>query len=118
MIIAPIAAPAATGDDANKVFTVVQQKPQFPGDINKWLAEHLEYPEEAKEANIQGTVFVSFIVERDGGITDVKVLRGVNSALNDEAIKKISSMPRWSPGQQNGHAVRVQYMVPVHFVLR
>src|SRR6185312_15253815 len=118
MIIAPIAAPAATGDDANKVFTVVQQKPQFPGDINKWLADRLEYPEEAKEANIQGTVFVAFIVERDGSITDVKILRGVNSALNGEALKKISSMPRWSPGQQNGHAVRVQYMVPVHFVLR
>jgi protein TonB len=118
MIIAPIAAPSALGDDANKVFTIVQQKPQFPGDINKWLAEHIDYPEQAKEANIQGTVYVSFVVERDGSISSVTVLRGVETHLNNEAVKKVSGMPKWAPGQQNGHAVRVQYMLPVHFVLR
>lgn len=119
MIIAPIPTTNnAIGDDANKIFTIVQQKPAFPGDINKWLSEHIEYPEQAKEANIQGTVWVSFVVERDGSISSVTILRGVNQLLNNEATKKVSSMPRWTPGQQNGHAVRVQYTLPVRFVLR
>lgn len=118
MIIAPITTNNAIGDDANKVFTIVQQKPQFPGDVNKWLADHIEYPEQAKEANIQGTVYVSFVVEKDGSISSVTVLRGPNPSLNNEAKTKVASMPKWSPGQQNGHAVRVQYMLPVHFILR
>lgn len=118
MIIAPIQTTAAIGDDPNKVFTIVQQKPAFPGDVNKWLADHIDYPEQAKDANIQGTVYVSFVVEKDGSVSGVTVLRGPNSYLNEEAKNKVSSMPKWSPGQQNGHAVRVQYMLPVHFVLR
>jgi periplasmic protein TonB len=118
MIIAPLPTNNAIGDDLNKVFTIVQQKPAFPGDINKYLADHIEYPEQAKDANIQGTVYVSFIVERDGSVTQVSILRGVNNYLNDEAKRVISTMPKWSPGQQNGHAVRVQYMVPIHFILR
>ncbi|HTB31124.1 MAG TPA: energy transducer TonB [Bacteroidia bacterium] len=118
MIIAPITPPSALGDDENKVFTIVQQKPAFPGDINKWLADHIDYPEQAKDANIQGTVYVSFVVERDGSVSGVTVLRGVNTYLDNEAKKKVSSMPKWTPGQQNGHSVRVQYMLPVHFILR
>jgi protein TonB len=118
MIIAPIAAPAAIGDDPNKVWTFVQQKPQFPGDIYKYLQEHIEYPEEAKETNIQGIVYVSFIVEKDGSITSVSILRGVNTLLNQEAVRVVSHMPKWTPGQQNGHGVRVNYMLPIHFVLQ
>ena len=118
MIIAPITAPSAIGDDLNKVFTIVQQKPAFPGDINKWLYDHINYPEQAKDANIQGIVYMSFIVERDGSVTGVSVLRGVNGYLDNEAKRVISVMPKWTPGQQNGHAVRVQYMVPIRFILR
>jgi periplasmic protein TonB len=117
-IIAPIVSSNVIGDDANKVFTIVQQKPAFPGDINKWLGEHINYPEQAKDANISGTVYMSFVVEKDGSVSGVSVLRGVNSYLNDEAKRVISVMPKWTPGQQNGHTVRVQYMVPIHFVLR
>ncbi len=118
MIIQPIAAPSTIGDDVDKIFTIVQQQPKFPGDINKWLYDHMEYPEQAKDANIQGTVFMSFVVERDGSVTAIKVLRGVNNYLDNEAKRVINEMPKWSPGQQNGHAVRVQYMVPIHFILR
>ncbi|HTA26267.1 MAG TPA: energy transducer TonB [Bacteroidia bacterium] len=118
MIIAPIQAPAALGDDADKVFMVVQQQPKFPGDINKWLADHIDYPEQAKDANIQGTVFVSFIVEKDGSVSAVKILRSVNSYLDNEALNVIKKMPKWTAGQQNGHAVRVSYNVPIRFVLR
>lgn len=118
MIIQPIAPPSALGDDADKVFMIVQQQPKFPGDINKWLSDHIDYPEQAKDANIQGTVFVSFIVEKDGGVSGVKILRGVNSYLDNEALRVITKMPKWSPGQQNGHSVRVQYNVPIRFVLR
>jgi protein TonB len=117
-IIAPIAAPSALGDDANKIFMVVQQQPKFAGDIHRWLWEHIDYPEQAKDANIQGTVYMSFVVEKDGSISDVKILRGVNTYLDNEAKRVISSMPRWSPGQQNGHPVRVQYMLPVQYILR
>jgi periplasmic protein TonB len=118
MVIQPIAAPSAIGDDADKVFTIVQQMPKFPGDINKYLADHIEYPEQAKDANIQGTVFISFVVEKDGSVTAIKVLRGVNNYLDNEAKRVINGMPKWSPGEQNGHSVRVQYMVPIHFILR
>jgi protein TonB len=117
-VIIPIQTNNAIGDDANKVFTIVQQKPAFPGDVNKWLAEHIEYPEQAKDANIQGTAYISFVVEKDGSISSVTVLRAPNPSLGEEAKSKVQSMPKWSPGMQNGHAVRVQYMLPVHFILR
>jgi protein TonB len=84
----------------------------------KWLADHTNYPEQAKDMNIQGTVWVNFVVEKDGSITAVSLLRGVNSYLDAEALKEVAKMPKWTPGQQNGHAVRVQYRVPFKFVLR
>lgn len=117
MIMAPIAAPAATGEDLNKIWTFVQQKPVFPGDIYKYLQDHIEYPEQAREAGIQGTVYVSFVVERDGSISQVSILRGVNSDLNEEAMRVVSHMPKFTPGQQNGHAVRVTFMLPIKFTL-
>lgn len=107
-----------TAPDPDKVYTIVQQKPNFPGDINKYLSDNIRYPDDAKKNNIQGTVYVSFIIEKDGSVSGVKVARGINGGgLDNEAIRAVSAMPKWTPGQQNGHTVRVQYMVPIHFRL-
>jgi len=105
--------------DTSKAYSVVQSKPLFQGDINQYLAKNIIYPKDAKTNNIQGTVYISFIIEKDGSISTVTVLRGVQGgrSLENEAIRVISGMPKWIPGQQNGHAVRVQYMIPIHFRL-
>jgi protein TonB len=108
---------AQATDETNQVFTIVQHKPVFPGDINKWLGENIKYPDDAKKNNIQGTVYVEFIVEKDGSTSNVKVLRGVNKLLDDESVRVMSTMPKWTPGEQNGHSVRVEYMVPIKFTL-
>ncbi|HSY75576.1 MAG TPA: energy transducer TonB [Bacteroidia bacterium] len=118
-LLAPQATNTAIGDDANKVFLVVQQMPAFPGDVNKYLADHINYPEVEKEAQITGTVYINFVVEKDGSISNVKVLKGVpgGPGLDKEAVKVISAMPKWSVGMQNGHPVRVSYNIPIRFVL-
>ncbi|HTA26410.1 MAG TPA: energy transducer TonB, partial [Bacteroidia bacterium] len=102
----------------DKVFTIVQQQPKFPGDINKWLVDNIQYPQQAKMDNVQGTVYISFIVEEDGSVSNVKVLRGVDSYLDNEGVRVVSMMPKWSPGMQNNQAVRVQYNLPIRFTLR
>lgn len=102
------------------VYTVVEQMPEFPGRepaMFKYLAESFKYPESAVEDGIQGKVFVQFIVERDGSITDVKVLRGAHPLLDREAVRVISSMPLWKPGKQNAEPVRVRYNLPINCVL-
>lgn len=105
----------------NKVFDVVEQMPSFPGGMGalmSWLGSNIRYPVVAQENGIQGRVIVSFVVERDGSITDVRVARGVDPSLDREAARVVSSMPRWNPGKQNGQAVRVKYTVPVSFRLQ
>ena len=111
--------PAATAED--QVFMVVEQMPQFPGGqeaLMKFLAQNLRYPEEARKAAIQGRVIASFVVRKDGSLTDIEVMRGVNPSLDDEAIRVIKSMPKWEPGKQRGQAVSVKYTVPVTFRLQ
>jgi len=107
----------SSSKDADKVYTTVQTKPQFPGDINKYLADHISYPEDAKKNNVQGTVYISFVVEKDGSVSGVTALRKVNPSLDAEAISVISSSPKWKPGMQDGMPVRVQYTVPVQYTL-
>jgi len=96
---------------------LLQVQPKFPGNINMWLASNIVYPEQARDANIHGTVFMSFIVERDGSVDSIKVIGGVNNYLDDEAKRVIGEMPKWSPGKKNGQTVRVKYMLPIHFIL-
>ena len=106
---------------ANKVFDVVEQMPSFPGGneaLMKFLQENVKYPVVAQENGVQGRVVVSFVVERDGSITDVKVVRSVDPSLDKEATRVVKSMPHWIPGKQNGAAVRVKYNVPVSFRLQ
>lgn len=105
-----------TGDD--DIFQIVEDVPTFPfGDVSKWIAKNVKYPQIAAENNIQGKVFMNFVIEKDGSITDVKVLRGVDPTLDKEAIRVIKSMPKWKPGKQRGKPVRVSFNLPITFTL-
>ena len=107
--------------EETKIFTVVEQMPMFPGGdgaLMGYLRDNIHYPTVAAENGVQGRVVVGFVVERDGSITDVKILRGVDPSLDREAMRVVKSMPRWNPGKQNGSAVRVKYQVPVSFRLQ
>lgn len=108
-------------EEANKVFDIVEQQPMFPGGpaaLMKYLSEHTKYPVVAQENGVQGRVTVQFVVEKDGSISDVHVLRGVDPSLDKEAVRVVKSLPRWTPGKQNGITVRVNYRVPVLFRLQ
>jgi protein TonB len=101
-----------------RIYEVVEQMPSFPGGqgaLMQYLANNIKYPVVAQENGVQGRVVVSFVVERDGSITDVQVVRSVDPSLDREAQRVVRSMPKWIPGKQNGQAVRVKYNVPVSF---
>ncbi len=105
----------------DKIFTVVEQNPEFPGGIaefQKYLSKNIQYPSLAKEAGISGTVYATFVVGKDGSINDVKILRGIGGGCDEEAVKKLKKMPKWSPGKQRGKPVKVQFNVPVRFTLQ
>lgn len=105
----------------NKVFDVVEVMPSFPGGqsaLMQYLNSNIKYPVVAQENGVQGRVVVSFVVEKDGSITDVRVVRSVDPSLDREATRVVKSMPHWIPGKQNGSAVRVKYNVPVSFKLQ
>ncbi|MDO9557523.1 MAG: energy transducer TonB [Coriobacteriia bacterium] len=103
-------------------FMFVEEKPKFQGgdenNFTKWVAERLVYPEIAKENGVQGRVYLSFRVNTDGSVSDVKVLRGVDPSLDKEAVRVVSMSPKWTPGRQRNKAVRVIYQFPVIFQLR
>ncbi len=104
-----------------EIFTVVEEQPAYPGGdaaFMKYLQDNIKYPEEAKELGIQGRVFVTFVVEVDGSITDVRVLRGIGGGCDEEAIRVVRNMPKWVPGKQRGVPVRVQFNLPVKFTLQ
>lgn len=105
-----------------EVFLVVEEMPSFgSGDANgfrTWVSQNMKYPEVAAENGIQGRVFVQFVVEADGRLTNVRVIRGVDPALDKEAIRVIESSPKWNPGKQRGKPVRVSYTFPITFVLQ
>jgi len=102
------------------IFTVVEDQPEFPGGEEarqRFLEDNLRYPTMAREAGIQGTVFVTFVVETDGSVTDVRVLRGIGGGCDEEAVRVVQMMPRWEPGRQRGQPVRVQFNMPIRFRL-
>jgi protein TonB len=116
-----IAAPEPPKEEETKVFDVVEQMPSFPGGpsaLFEFLSKNIKYPAVAEENGVQGRVIVTFVVERDGSITDVRVVKSVDPSLDKEAQRVVKSMPRWIPGKQNGSAVRVKYTVPVTFKLQ
>lgn len=104
--------------EENKVYDVVEQQPTFNGNINSWLASNLKYPPVAAENGIEGRVIVQFVVGKDGSIHSAQVVRGVDSALDKEALRVVNSMPKWVPGKQNGQSVNCKFTLPVVFRLQ
>ena len=116
-----IAEPEPVKEEETKVFDVVEQMPSVPGgqgELMAFLSKNIKYPVVAEENGVQGRVVVTFVVEKDGSITDVRVVKSVDPSLDKEAQRVVKSMPKWIPGKQNGSAVRVKYTVPVTFRLQ
>jgi periplasmic protein TonB len=123
-----VTAPIATikentkiSEDADAPFVIVEQMPQFPGgekEMMKFIYDNLKYPIIAQEMGISGTVIVNFVIDREGQITNMKVSRSIGGGCDEEAIRVLGKMPRWSPGRQGGKTVRVSYTVPFKFLLQ
>jgi len=108
-------------EEDNVVFVIVENKPEFPGGdaaLMKYIAENIKYPVIAQENGIQGRVICQFVVNKDGSIVDINVVRSVDPSLDKEAIRVIKSMPNWKPGKQRGKAVRVKFTLPIVFRLQ
>jgi len=107
--------------EEEQIFTIVEQMPTFPGgeaELFKYLGKSIKYPQMAQDAGIQGVVFVTFLVDKDGGVKNVKVLRGIGGGCDQEAIRVVKKMPKWKPGRQRGKSVKVQYNLPIKFTLK
>ena len=118
---APVATENVVTEEEETPFVIVEQMPDFPGgqgELLKFISDNIRYPVMAQENGIQGTVFVSFVVDRNGKVTRVQVSRGVNPALDKEAARVVAAMPDWSQGRQGGRAVSVSYTVPIKFRLQ
>lgn len=106
--------------DTDSIYNVVEVMPEFPGGMSQmatYLSENIKYPEEAKEKEISGRVFISFVIEKDGSVSNVKVARGIGKECDDEAVRVVKAMPKWKPGLMKGKPVRVNYLLPVNFKL-
>ena len=107
-------------EEAQQIFTIVENQPEPEGGMTafyKYVGENLKYPNLARRNNIEGRVFVKFVVERDGSLTDVQVLKGIGGGCDEEAVRVIQSAPKWKPGKQRGRPVRVQMILPIVFKL-
>ena len=103
-----------------EIFQIVEEMPSYPGGekaLLEYVAKNIKYPQIARETGIQGRVFVGFVVEPDGSVSNVKILRGIGGGCDEEAMRVIKSLPKWKPGKQRGKAVRVSYQIPVVFKL-
>ena len=107
-------------DEKQKTYIVVENQPRFPGGEEarmQYLSENIDYPQKAQDEGIEGTVYVTFIVEADGSVTNAKVLRGIGGGCDEEAIQVVENMPKWNPGKQRGEPVRVRFNMPIRFTL-
>ena len=105
-------------DDEDNVFIVVDQMPSFKGNVNQWLSQNITYPAEAAEKRIEGRVIAKFIVEKDGSISNVQVVRSVHPLLDKQAVDVLMRMPKWNPGKNNGQPARIWFTLPVNFRLQ
>lgn len=104
-----------------EIFTIVEEMPSFPGGEAKlfeYLGKNIKYPQIAKEAGISGIVYVTFVVDSNGNITEVQVLRGIGGGCDEEATRVVKNMPKWQPGKQRGKPVKVRYNLPIRFSLK
>ena len=103
-----------------EIFLVVENEPEFPGgedSLYAYIARNIKYPEAAKKEKIEGRVFVTFVIEKDGQVSSAKILRDIGGGCGEEAIRVVKSMPKWKPGTQRGKPVRFQFNLPVSFLL-
>lgn len=109
------------GEEDAEVFVIVEDMPEFPGGelaLRKWIANNIKYPVIAAENGIQGKVYVQFVVDKDGSISNARIARGVDPSLDQEALRVVNNLPKWKPGMQRGKPVRVSYTVPINFQLQ
>lgn len=119
--ITPVKIEQEEEEEEQQIFTVVENDPEFPGGMEalyKYLRDNIKYPQLARDNNITGRVYVTFVVERDGSIANPRVLKDIGGGCGAEAIRVVKSMPKWNPGKQRGKAVRVQFNLPVSFNLQ
>lgn len=105
----------------DQIFDVVEQMPEYPGGMQalfEFLKENIKYPEDAQKQKVEGRVLAKFVVETDGSISNIEVVKHAFPSLDAEAVRVIQAMPKWSPGKQKGQAVRVKYVVPINFNLK
>ena len=122
-VIEEYVAPEVVEEEVSEteIFQIVEEMPSFPGGEGKlmeYVAKNIKYPQIARETGIQGRVFVGFVVEPDGSISNVKLLRGIGGGCDEEAMRVIKSLPKWKPGKQRGKPVRVSSQIPVFFKLQ
>lgn len=106
--------------NTEQIFQVVEENPEFPGGLEAlrhFFQKNIQYPASAKEAGAHGKVFLNFVVEKDGSLTDIKLLKGLGFGCDEEALRVMQLMPKWNPGKQSGEAVRVKYNLPIQFSL-
>jgi protein TonB len=107
-------------DDSNKVFLVVEQPPEFEGGLEamyKFISKNMKYPASARRMNIEGSVFVGFVVDADGKISEAAIIKGISADCDKEALRVVQMMPKWRPGKQSGRPVRVKFVLPIKFKL-
>jgi len=112
--------PVSIAPVTEEAYTFVEQMPEYIGgesELRNFLINSVKYPDEAKKKGIQGKIFVSFVVAKDGSVTEAKIVRGVDPLLDAEALRVVNAMPKWVPGKQNGKDVPVQFTVPIKFEL-
>jgi protein TonB len=115
-----VIADAPVVEKADEIFDVVENAPEFPGGMeawNKYLSSNLKYPTQARRMGVEGTVYVVFVVNTDGSIQDVELLRGIGGGCDEEALRVVSNAPKWTPGKQRGRPVRVRMRLPIRFKL-
>lgn len=108
-------------DKETETYSVVEKMPEFPGGIDalmQYLSRKIRYPNKAQDNGVQGRVYVQFVVAKDGSIENVEVIRGIGSGCDEESIRVVKNMPKWTPGEQRGKKVRVKYTLPIRFSLR
>jgi protein TonB len=108
------------GEEEGEVFLIVEQMPEFPGGetaLIKYIADHIKYPVSAQEMGIQGKVYITFVVDKNGDVTNATITRGIDPELDKEALRVINSLPKWTPGKQRGQPVKVSYTVPINFTI-
>ncbi len=120
--VAPVVvAETVEEEEETEVFFIVEDMPEFPGGelaLRKWIANEIKYPVIAQENGIQGKVYVTFVVGKDGSVSNATVARGVDPSLDKEALRVVNALPKWKPGKQRGKPVNVSYTVPINFVLQ